>query len=173
MSTAQRTARAPLDLGQLVEIARTYACHVTAGTYPQLRFDPEKRWHERIHRDDDVDVWVISWTPTQGTLLHDHAGSSGAFSVVSGELSEQVVTASYSDGAGLIELPREAGESTAFGPRYVHDVRNLSNDNAVSVHVYSPPLRLMNYYEVSESALIHIGELETDDPEAEFSKQAS
>ena len=34
----------------------------------------------------------------------------------------------------------------AFGPRYVHDLANDGQDDAVSVHVYGPKLTTMSYY---------------------------
>src|SRR4051812_50101577 len=77
---------------QLIELTRFYADEVQAGRYPYVDFDPEERWHQRVYRDRRVDVWLISWLPTQGTQLHDHGGSSGAFTVLDGELTEAVVT---------------------------------------------------------------------------------
>src|SRR5258707_8277105 len=41
------------------------------------------RWFTRIHGDDELDVWLISWVPGHATELHDHGGSLGALSVVS------------------------------------------------------------------------------------------
>src|SRR5690349_14507437 len=67
---------------QLIEFTRFYADEVANGMYPYIDYDPDQRWHQRIYRDRRVDIWLISWLPTQGTQLHDHGGSSGAFSVL-------------------------------------------------------------------------------------------
>jgi len=158
-----------LDPGRLMETTRSYAADVLAGRFPQLRFDAERRWHERIYQDAQVDVWLLSWLPTQRTLLHDHDGSSGAFTVVQGELSEAVYAPRRGADA-LSEIRRSAGESVGFGARYVHDVRNRSDAPAVSVHAYSAPLTLMTYYELADRALVRLGTVETDDPEAEFDR---
>ncbi len=48
----------------------------------------DERWSTRLYSDDDVDVWLISWVPDRNTELHDHAGSFGALTVLSGALSE-------------------------------------------------------------------------------------
>jgi hypothetical protein len=145
---------------QLIEFTRFYADEVSSGRYPYIDFDPDERWHQRVYRDRRVDVWLISWLPSQGTELHDHGGSSGSFTVLSGALSEAVVA-----GGELRNHERPAGESVGFGPRYVHDVRNLADTPAVSVHAYSPPLTTMTYYDLADGRLEPILSLATDDPE--------
>jgi predicted metal-dependent enzyme (double-stranded beta helix superfamily) len=133
-----------------------------------MRFDPERRWHDRIYRDGLIDVWLITWMPTQGTVLHDHGGSNGAFGVLSGELSEAIYLPRAATGEKLIDVARGAGERVGFGAGYVHDVRNLSDEPAVSIHAYSSPLTRMNYYDLNEDELVTIGSLDTEDPEAHF-----
>jgi hypothetical protein len=152
-----------LDPVQLVEFARFVAAEVEAGRYPYVQYDADTRWHQRLYRDRRVDVWLISWLPSQGTQLHDHGGSSGAFTVISGRLSEAV---HRPGSAQLLEHSRGAGASIGFGPHYVHDVRNLSDQPAVSVHAYSAPLTTMNFYDVEEDgSLSRLLSMPTDDPE--------
>jgi hypothetical protein len=46
----------------------------------------------------------------------------------------------------------------AFGPRYIHDVRNTSAGSvAVSVHAYSPPLATMTRYDLTPGGLAVAG----------------
>ena len=54
----------------------------------RIRLSPDERWYERLHADDQYEVWLISWLPGQGTGFHDHGGSAGAFTVVWGTLEE-------------------------------------------------------------------------------------
>lgn len=153
---------------QLIEFTRFFADEVAEGKYPYIDYDADERWHQRIYRDRRMDVWLISWLPTQGTQLHDHGGSSGSFSVLSGELTEAVV----GGGVELTDHQRTAGESVGFGAHYVHDVRNLSDAPAVSVHAYSPPLTTMTYYDLADGELTRIASLATDDPEPAFESGA-
>jgi len=118
---------------QLMGFTRFVAAEVAAGRYPYVQYDEAERWHQRLCRDRRVDVWLISWLPSQGTELHDHGGSSGAFTVLSGELAEAIPAG----GCRLAERVRRAGDSVGFGPHYVHDVRNLGDQPAASVHAYS------------------------------------
>jgi hypothetical protein len=163
MPAARSASPLFLDPGQLVEYTRFVAAEVAAGRYPYVRYDESERWHQRLYRDRRVDLWLISWLPSQGTQLHDHGGSAGAFTVLSGELNEAI----HLPGAGrLIERPRRAGDSTGFGQRYVHDVRNLGDAPAVSVHAYSAPLTSMTFYDRDPAGrLSTLLTLATDDPE--------
>ncbi|HEX2903794.1 MAG TPA: cysteine dioxygenase family protein [Jatrophihabitans sp.] len=152
-----------LDPVQLVEFTRFIAAEVRGGRYPYVRYDAEQRWHQRLYRDRRVDVWLISWLPAQGTQLHDHGGSSGAFTVLDGALTEAVYRPGSRD---LVEVARPAGDSVGFGAHYVHDVRNLSERPAVSVHAYSAPLTSMNFYDLDGGAgLSRLLTVATDDPE--------
>jgi hypothetical protein len=158
-----------LDPIQLVEFTRFVAGEVNSGKYPFIDFDAADRWHQRIYRDPRIDVWLISWLPSQATRLHDHGGSCGAFSVVSGELAEATYVRTGAKAGTLRERVHRAGRSVGFDHRYVHDVRNLSDEPAISVHAYSRPLSTMTYYDVAgDGTLIELASVATTDPEPEL-----
>lgn len=123
----------------------------------RVRLSTEERWYERLHQDDEYEVWLISWMPGQATGLHDHGGSRGAFAIALGALEERSMGArpmsgarpARAKGAGRARLLR-TGQSRGFGANYIHDVRNISAAPAVSVHAYSPPLSLMHRYDVDK-----------------------
>ena len=103
-------------------------------------------------------VWLLSWLPEQGTPLHDHGWSAGAFGVVRGTLTERVVAAAR-HGRPVRQAATEltAGRVRHFGPHYVHQVTNEDTEPAISVHVYTPALLRMNTYSVVEGLLLHTG----------------
>lgn len=140
---ATRTpAPTPLHLADLTALTRRVAAEVHAGRHP-VHVDPERRWYRLLRTDDVVDVWLISWATEQTAELHDHAGSLGALTVVSGALLEQ-----RWDGGELRSRRLRAGRSVGFPLGHVHDVGNPAPTPAVSVHAYSPPLTAMSYYEL-------------------------
>ena len=134
----------PLGLADLTALTRDVAAEVRAGRHA-VHVDPDRRWYRLLRTDDWVDVWLISWAREQTAELHDHAGSLGALTVVSGRLTEHRWT-----GAGLHARTLRAGKGAAFPPGYVHDVVNTEATPAVSVHAYSPPLTAMSYYAVGD-----------------------
>jgi hypothetical protein len=171
-ATRHRHTQRYLSTLELMNLSRFWAEEVSLGKYPFIDFDPESRWHQRIYRDPRVDVWLISWLPSQGTQLHDHGGSAGSFTVLSGRLTEAVHVGTRPRGR-LRDFRHEAGATVAFGPSYVHDVRNLDDAPAVSVHAYSRPLTSMTYYDVDGGRLVELAHVDTDDPEPEFARVAS
>lgn len=138
---------------RLAEIARSIAERPEEWLH-RVRLRADGRWYERLHRDDDHEVWLISWLPGQATGFHDHGESEGAFTVILGSLQER------DPGSGRTV---EAGEALAFGRDYVHDVRNASGAPAVSVHVYSPPLSSMRRYEETGEGLVEVAVEQTED----------
>jgi hypothetical protein len=101
-------------------------------------------------------VWLLSWLPEQGTPLHDHGTSAGAFAVVRGTLTERVVAARR-DGVRETGDHLTPGRVRHFGPHYVHQVTNHGLEPAVSVHVYTPALSWMNTYAIEDGALLRTG----------------
>ena len=128
-----------------------------------------QRWFTRLHSDDEVDVWLISWAPGKSTELHDHAGSLGALTLLSGSLDE------YRWAGNRLRRRRlDAGDQAAFPLGWVHDVvwapspKPEAETPTLSVHAYSPPLTAMSYYEVTERQTLRrvVTEL-TDVPEGQ------
>lgn len=156
-----------LRTDELAALVARFAEDVRAGCY-EIKADESQRWHVRIHQDDAVDVWLISWTTSQRTELHDHGDSRGVFTVVEGTLTEAVW-----DGSVLGNRSVTSGETVRFESKYVHDVYNEADTVAVSVHAYSPPLSQMNYYDVSDGELVRLATSWTDDPEAPAPAYAS
>ena len=130
----------------LLALARRCAADLTQTP----RFDPIQRWYARLAVTDDHEVWLLTWLPGQGTDLHDHGGSAGAFTVVAGEVEEHIVGI---DGS-LTRAGYHATEGHAFGPHHVHRIVNTSNRPAVTVHAYGPALRTMTRYRLDAKELI-------------------
>ncbi|CAM3766239.1 cysteine dioxygenase family protein [Kibdelosporangium persicum] len=103
-----------------------------------LRYDPVERFFTLLERTDDHEVWLMSWLPGQSTDLHDHGSATGAFTIVSGVLTELVMRANTT-------LELQAGQSRVFAPHYVHQVSNNGADPAVSIHVYRTTREMRTY----------------------------
>ena len=167
-----------LRLADLLHITDSTADDVLSGRYdhvvPAGGVPTDDRWFVRLHGDDEVDVWLISWVPGHRTELHDHGGSLGAATLLSGSLDEF-----RWDGERLRCRRLEAGDQAGFPLGWVHDVVwapsgprtpvTLLAEPAppsLSVHAYSPPLTVMSYYEVTEGNRLRRKRTElTDQPE--------
>lgn len=118
---------------------------------------------------------MISWVPDRSTELHDHGGSLGALTLLSGSLDEF-----RWDGEQLRRRRLDAGDQAGFPLGWVHDVIWAPDALAdlaapvvaaaptLSVHAYSPPLTAMSYYEVTDRDTLRRKRTElTDSPEGE------
>ena len=137
---------------------------------PLVEYRAESRWTRLLPASDAADVldaslhdeftsaqvWLLSWLPEQGTPLHDHGTSAGAFAVVRGELTERVVAAGR-DGVRESTDALAGGRVRHFGAHYVHQVTNAGTVPAVSVHAYTPALTWMNTYAVDGGTLVRTG----------------
>ena len=117
------------------------------------RFNPTDRWYHRLAAEPDHEVWLLTWLPGQGTDLHDHGGSAGAFHVFSGSLTEDTVT--ITPGGPPRITARELGEGAGrrFGTRHIHRITNRSSRPAISIHAYGPALSTMTRYRIGDTGL--------------------
>ena len=142
-----------LDLDDLVQVVRGVAADELRWR-PRVRFRSESRWWTRLHGDDALDVWLLTWLQDQSTDLHDHGASAAAFTVIEGRLSE-VRLAGLTERATLVP----PGGIVTVAPGVVHDVRNPSGRAAISIHAYSPPLREMTYYRQESSGRLAVDQV--------------
>ncbi|MBV2156333.1 cysteine dioxygenase family protein [Kitasatospora sp. SUK 42] len=151
---APERTRAPLTPNTLRSIVRELAEQPEHWIH-HVRLSTEERWYRRLVADEDHEVWLISWLPGQSTGFHDHGGSRGAFTVALGELEELSLGG---PDQGLLIRRISAGTTRAFGPEYVHDVRNTASGPAVTLHAYSPPLSSMAHYDLRAGGLVRTSE---------------
>jgi hypothetical protein len=162
-----------LRLPDLLHATDRTADEVLSGRYDHLLppggVPTDDRWFVRLHGDDEIDIWLISWVPGLATDLHDHGGSLGALTLLSGSLDEF-----RWDGAQLRSRRLEAGDQAGFPLGWVHDVVWAPTGTApcatpgptLSVHAYSPPLTVMSYYEITGRNTLRRRRTElTDQPE--------
>jgi predicted metal-dependent enzyme (double-stranded beta helix superfamily) len=118
----------------------------------EAHIDPDatERTYVCVHRDAHLDVWAIFWLPENDTGWHDHDISSGAVSVVDGEIEEHAL---------LVAAPERRtrygpGATFTFGPSHIHRL-TCAAPRATSLHTYSPPLWRLGQYTVDPEGALH------------------
>jgi hypothetical protein len=86
-------------------------------------------------------VWLLRWPPGTNVEPHDHGASTGVFTVVTGELLEMRWVGGFRHSRAV-----GPGDVIAIERGVVHDVV-APTESALSVHVYSPPLTRMSFYD--------------------------
>jgi predicted metal-dependent enzyme (double-stranded beta helix superfamily) len=133
----------PLSFDALVAIASGIASSPLWSEH--AHHDPAERRPVRLLATPAYEVWVIGWTTGQGVEPHDHGSARGVLAVAEGTLTE---VASTDGGLRRTELP--AGSVHRLEERIVHEVVNAHTLPATSIHVYSPPLRSMTFYDPAD-----------------------
>jgi quercetin dioxygenase-like cupin family protein len=121
-----------------------------------VRHDPARRHPVRLVATAAYEVWVIGWTKDQHVQPHDHGGSAATVLVTEGELTELSLT-----GQRRQLVP---GVPYHLGADVVHDVVNRADTPATSVHIYSPPLRSMTYYDPANGQPVRTATVEEEIP---------
>ena len=104
---------------------------------------PGGRHYVSLHRDADVDIWLLCWNLEDDTGWHDHDLSSGAVAVTRGAVRESRPRL----GGEPAERVVTEGRAFGFGPDHIHRMGG-SVDGSVSIHAYSPPLWRMGQYAI-------------------------
>jgi hypothetical protein len=141
-SAGPSTPEGPVSTALLADLAQRLA-HQTASWPDQVYADPGLRTGVRMVACTEYDAWLLRWPPNSSVTPHDHGDSAGAFAVVSGALLE--VRWSIT---GLRARPVGPGAAVIIEQGVVHDVI-AGPGPSVSVHVYSPPLTAMSFYDAA------------------------
>ena len=105
-----------------------------------LERHPLARTGFRILVTERYDAWLLRWPVGTAVSPHHHGDSEAAFAVSSGALRET----RWLDGRREERLLTH-GQGTSVGQGVVHDV--AAEIEALSVHVYSPPLVRMAFFD--------------------------
>jgi cysteine dioxygenase len=121
-------------------------------------FKPGTYARHRVLRNEFVELLVLCWLPGQRTPIHDHNGSYGAVRVCEGVMWE--TTFALNEARELYyRAAREWGKGEVTGAN-VPDIHQLGNPECsgqplVTLHLYAPPLGVLNTYKVGSSEVGH------------------
>ena len=115
-----------------------------------VRHDATQRVFEPVLDRPDVEAWLICWMPGHDTGFHDHDLSSGAVTVVSGEVREERLRI----GAGVTSAVFGSGATFDFSASDIHRVVHSGAAPAVTLHAYSPRLRRLGAYAVARDGAL-------------------
>ena len=142
--THYRIGPARADVARLAEMARSIA-RARPLWQRLVRHDPAQRGFVRLYSTPEVEAWILAWTEEQAIELHDHGGSCGAVMVVAGELTESFTDLVTRNPLQHVRWP--TGSARFFDANHIHDLQNRGCTPATSIHVYSPPLSSMTFYD--------------------------
>ncbi|MDT5120778.1 MAG: cysteine dioxygenase [Acidobacteriota bacterium] len=112
----------------------------------------------RVCRNEFVEALVLCWRPGQRTPIHDHNGSYGAVRVCEGVMWETMF-ALNNERQLYYQSAREwnIGDVTGADVPDIHQLGNpeVSGQDLVTLHLYAPPLNVLNTYKVGSTEIGH------------------
>jgi hypothetical protein len=103
---------------------------------------------ELLWRTGDSEAWLNTWWQERDTGYHDHAGSCVGVYVLEGIVRNEALLV----GGGPRRVREyRAGESFSFPGSGIHRMEH--ERGAVTIHVYSPPIREIGHYDVVDGEL--------------------
>jgi len=102
---------------------------------------------ELLWRTDHSEAWLNTWWDPRDTGFHDHGGSCVGVYVLEGRVRNEPL---------VVGEPRRfreyrSGESFSFPGTGIHRMEH--EPGAVTIHVYSPPIRTIGHYELVDGEL--------------------
>jgi cysteine dioxygenase len=125
---------------------------------PHRSFKTGTYTRHRVFRNEFIELLVLCWQPGQRTPIHDHNGSYGAVRVCEGVLWETMFELDETSTL-FYKSAREwrPGQTTGADVPDIHQLGNpeVSGQNLVTLHLYAPPLNVLNTYKVGSSEVGH------------------
>ena len=153
---------APVDL--ILSQLNHYSIHFSDWKKYAL-FSPTHYTRNLVEMSDFVEFIVLCWNPQQESRVHDHDGSDCLMVVLQGEVVEKRFT--ITDETEVVGEKRKSSiVSPALQPSLIttltvgggavhisdkkayHSVGNYSTSPAVTLHIYSPPIRRVKLFDI-------------------------
>lgn len=143
---------------ECLAVARDAAVRVDPVAH--VRPGARERIFELLWRTEHSEAWLVSWSEPRDTGFHDHDGSNGAVVVLEGRITEEPLVI----GGPPRVFEYRAGEALSFSGGRIHRMHH--DPNAVSIHLYSPPIRRIGSYDLVDGALVRTpGSPDDESPE--------
>ena len=102
-----------------------------------------------VHKEKGFELMVVCWSPGQKAPIHGHEGEKCWARIQKGSLQVGNYKEISSDPMNLDLVERVlAKKGYLDGPADIHSVENISNDIAVSLHVYARPFGSCDIYDL-------------------------
>jgi cysteine dioxygenase len=156
MQTLRNLCEAPAleDLGTWMKEVRL----TREDLRPYIAFKPGTYTRHLVLRTPHAELLVLCWRPGQRTPIHDHNGSYGTVRVCEGVMWETMFALDEADKL-YYQTAREwtGGGVTGADIPDIHQLGNpeISGRDLITLHLYAPPLGVLNTYRVGSSEVGH------------------
>ena len=108
----------------------------------QTKFNEARYARNTVCETDHFELVLICWRPGQASAVHDHGRSNCLYLVIEGELEEELFELDESGEPRSVKVQQwQKGGITIAAGSDVHQIRNRSDRDLRTLHIYSPPLK--------------------------------
>ncbi|HEY1480285.1 MAG TPA: hypothetical protein VGF46_09660, partial [Gaiellales bacterium] len=100
-----------------------------------------------LWRTPHSEAWLNTWWEARDTGFHDHDGSCVGVHVLAGRAANEALTIGGDRRVSWFE----AGHGFSFTGSGIHRMDHAAG--AITIHVYSPPIRTIGHYELVDGEL--------------------
>lgn len=148
--------RVPIPLEVIEENLRSLEVKLS-DLEPYVQFGEDGYLRNLVHESPCYQALLLCWRNGQRSPIHDHKGSACGVRVMLGTATETIFERA-ANGMIYATVSAEAKEGTvcASEDSDIHQVSNLQPGNAdlITLHIYSPPLRIMGIYSLTDPRVI-------------------
>lgn len=112
-----------------------------------LEYCEEKYKRNRVYIDENIEILVICWDIGQSSKIHDHPENGCIVKLLKGDLRENIYRGKEGEFKCIKERNMSEKNTTYLQGEYgLHNVENINNERAATLHIYSPPNYKPKYY---------------------------
>ena len=109
-----------------------------------IKLDDNKYSKIKVCEENSFDMFVITWNKYQQSPIHDHSSNGCIYKIMKGNLEETIFNKKLE---WTHRKNMQENCSTYISDKIgYHSIKNINNDISVSLHIYSPPGYITNYF---------------------------
>lgn len=101
---------------------------------------------EKICENELFDMFIITWNHYQCSAIHDHSKNGCLYKVLDGNITEKIYNSNDTLNVKIERNMLNGEVSYIDNSIGYHSMNNLNENICVTLHVYSPPNYITNYY---------------------------
>ena len=105
-----------------------------------------------VDKTDDCDIYIITWKNYQASRIHNHSANGCLYKILEGRLMEE----QYDRNLEFIGFKNLFEKNIGYIDNHMqyHKMINYTDEISVSLHIYSPPDHITEYYSLSSFPII-------------------
>ena len=109
-----------------------------------IKLDDKKYSKVKVCEENSFDMFVITWNKEQQCPIHDHSSNGCIYKIMKGSLEETIFNKNL-EWTHRINMYENCSGYISDKIGY-HSMKNTNDDISVSLHIYSPPGYITNYF---------------------------